>query len=66
MNVTTNPTRRPVAMEEAPGTRPPAEAGCPRSPAEVLAILRPSHDVPRPIRIGGLWKTGLLPQGAAS
>ncbi len=67
MNVNGNRTRRPIPMQEAPGTRPhAAEASCPRSPSEVLAILRPTHDEPRPILIGGLWKTGLLPQGASS
>ena len=67
MNVNENHSRRPSAMEEAPGTRPHAvEASRPRRPAEVLAILRPTRDEPRPILIGGLWKTGLLPQGAAS
>ncbi len=68
MNVNTNRIARPSRMEEAPGTRPTAsgESLALRSPSEVLAILRPTHDEPAPIRIGGLWKTGLLPQGAAS
>lgn len=64
MNV--NETRnhqRPSRMEEAPGTRPSAA----RSPSEVLAILGSTHHEPKPLMIGGLWKTGLLePQGAVS
>ena len=29
-----------------------------RSPGEVLDILKPTRKEPRPLRIGGLWKTG--------
>ena len=68
MNVNGTRTPRPNRMEEAPDTRPAArgEAIRLRSPAEVLAILKPTHDEPAPILIGGLWKTGLLPQGVVS
>ena len=63
MNVNGTRIQRPNRMEEAPGTRPTGgEAMCLRSPSEVLAILRPTHDEPAPIMIGGLWKTGLLPE----
>ncbi len=70
MNVNGTRTTRPSQMEEAPGTRRTSdgEAMRLRSPSEVLAILKPTHDEPKPIMIGGLWKTGLLlePQGAVS
>ena len=64
MNVNTTRNTRPSRMEEAPGTRPTAngEAMRLRSPSEVLAILEPHHEEPPAILIGGLWKTGLLPE----
>ena len=63
MNVNGNRIQQPHRMEEAPGTRP----GAVRSPSEVLAILKSTHDEPAPIGIGGgLWKTGLVPEGAVS
>lgn len=64
MNVNINRSPRPSAMEEAPGTG--IETMHPRRPAELLALLSPNHEVPAPLRIGGLWKTGTLPQGAVS
>ena len=63
MNVNANRSPRPNRMEEAPGTRP-GEAL--RSPSEVLTILEPGRQEPPAILIGGLWKTGPLPQGAIS
>ncbi len=63
MNVNGTRNQRPNRMEEAPVTRTTGgEAMCLRSPSEVLAILRPTHDEPAPIMIGGLWKTGLMPE----
>lgn len=62
MNVDRTRIQQPHRMEEAPDARP----GAVRSPSEVLAILKPTHDEPAPIMIGGLWKTGLAPQGAGS
>ena len=69
MNVNGNRIARPSRMEEAPDTRRGGgEAMRLASPAEVLAILKPTRKEPPAILIGGLWKTGLLPepQGAAS
>ena len=63
MNVNENRTDGPSRMQEAPGTRPSGNA---HSPSEVLAILRPTPEAPKPLRIGGLWKTGRDPQGAES
>lgn len=63
MNVNGNRIASPSRMEEAPDTRRASA-----SPSEVLAILKPTREEPPAILIGGLWKTGLLPepQGAAS
>lgn len=61
MNVKDTRNPRPARIEEAPGTRPTV-----KSPAQVLAMLRPTHEEPRPLLIGSLWKTGLEPQGAVS
>ncbi len=68
MNVNGTRIQRPSRMEEAPGTRPGTEGRSMRlrTPSEVLAILKPTHDEPAPIMIGGLWKTGTLPEGAVS
>jgi hypothetical protein len=70
MNVNGNRIARPSRMEEAPDTRPAANGAAmrPTSPTRVLAILKPTREEPPAILIGGLWKTGLLPepQGAAS
>ena len=61
MNVNDTRTPRPARMEEAPGPRPTV-----KSPAEVLAMLEPTHEEPRPLLIGSLWKMGPEPQGAVS
>lgn len=61
MNVKDTRSPRPARMEEAPATRPTV-----KSPSEVLAMLQPGHDEPRPLLIGSLWKTGPEPQDAAS
>ena len=61
MNVSDTRTPRPAPMEEAPGTQPTV-----KSPSEVLAMLQPTHEEPRPLQIGSLWKMGPEPQGAVS